>query len=120
MVMIQKVNINISKIAFAAISFLLGLVPILGNIYGASELLREVKGSISDLTDREKTMIILLRALSYGGKDILNIHSIRRAFRKYSIANSVVQDEAALNEILDSLDEKGLIEIKMEHIKVFK
>ena len=62
----------------------------------------------------------LLRALSYEGRDELSIVNIRRVFRKYSKVNAVLHNEENLNEILDSLDEKGLIEIKTETIKVMK
>lgn len=120
MAKIHTVNINISKIALAALSFLLGLVSGLGNVYGAVELANELKTSISKLSAPENAMIILLRALSSDGKDKLNIINIRRVFRKYSKANSLLYREEELNNILDSLDEKGLIEIKMESIKVIK
>lgn len=120
MAVIHTVNINISKIALDVLSFLLGLVPILGDIYGVTELANEVKSSISKLSDQEKAMIILLRALSSNGKERLDIVNIRRVFRKYSKANSLLHSEAELNNVLNALDEKGLIEIKMESINVIK
>ena len=120
MAVIHTVNINISKIALDVLSFLLGLVPVLGDIYGVTELANEVKSSISKLSDQEKAMIILLRALSSNGKKRLDIVNIRRVFRKYSKANSLLHSEAELNNVLNALDEKGLIEIKMESINVIK
>lgn len=120
MVMIHKMNINISKAALEVLSFLLGLIPVFGTIHGAGELCVKIKGSIVKLTEHEKAMIILLRALSYEGRDELSIVNIRRVFRKYSKVNAVLHNEENLNEILDSLDEKGLIEIKTETIKVMK
>ena len=120
MVMIHKINVNISKVALEALSFLLGLIPVLGTIHGVGELCIKMQGSIVKLTEHEKAMIILLRALSYDGRDELSIVNIRRVFRKYSKVTAVLNDEEKLNEVLDSLDEKGLIEIKTETVKVLR
>lgn len=51
---------------------------------------------------------------------MLSAVTVRRTFKKYSkvTSNMGIQDD--LNSLLDSLDKKGIIEIKTKTIKVLK
>lgn len=120
MMLLKKYNINISKAVLSILSWLLGLVPILGDISSLSEFGKNLKDSVSLLSDEEKALIVCLRTLSHDGETELQISNIRRAFRKYARNNAFFKDEKNLNHALDSLSEKGLIIIKMETIQVVK
>ena len=119
MVTTKKYNINISKLALSAGAFLLGLTPI-GTLLSAIDLINDVHESVSSMTEHEKAMTVFLRALSYNGQDELKIANIRRSFKKYAKESSSLKNIDDINNLLDSLADKHIIEIKTETIKVLK
>ena len=120
MIIKKKYNINISILAFTSLAFILGFIPYLNLGLSIFELFKGSKEAISALTDREKAMAIFLKKLSYDGKEELSLVSIHRAFKKYSNINSNLDFQKDINTLLDSLDEKGIIKIKTEKIKILK
>lgn len=120
MIIKKKYNINISILAFTSLAFILGFIPYLNLGLSIFELFKGSKEAISSLTEREKAMAIFLKKLSYDGKEELSLVSIHRAFKKYSNINSNLDFQKDINTLLDSLDEKGIIKIKTEKIKILK
>lgn len=120
MIIKKKYNINISILAFTSLAFILGFIPYLNLGLSIFELFKGSKKAISSLTEREKAMAIFLKKLSYDGKEELSLVSIHRAFKKYSNINSNLDFQKDINTLLDSLDEKGIIKIKTEKIKILK
>lgn len=118
MVTTRKYNVNISKIALSSLLFLLGLVPTFGAILAAPGLIKDVGDSISSLNETEKAMTVLLRELSQNGEKELTRKNVRKAFSKYCKENAIIKDEIALNDVLNSLNDKGIIKIKMDSIQV--
>lgn len=120
MVVVKKYNINVSKIALSALAYLLNFIPVFNVGSATINLMLDINGAISFLTDKEKAMAIFLKKLSYDGKEVLSAVTVRRTFKKYSkvTSNMGIQDD--LNSLLDSLDKKGIIEIKTKTIKVLK
>lgn len=120
MMITKKYSINISMLALASLTFILGLVPVLSFGLSTFDFVKVFPKAISRLTDREKAMAIFLNKLSYDGKEELSLVSIRRTFKKYFNNNLNVNFQDDINTLLDSLDEKGIIKIKTEKIKVLK
>lgn len=120
MMITKKYSINISMLALASLTFILGLVPVLSFGLSTFDFVKVFPKAISRLTDREKAMAIFLNKLSYDGKEELSLVSIRRTFKKYFDNNPNVNFQDDINTLLDSLDEKGIIKIKTEKIKVLK
>jgi type I site-specific restriction-modification system, R (restriction) subunit and related helicases len=120
MMITKKYSINISMLALASLTFILGLVPVLSFGLSTFDFVKVFPKVISRLTDREKAMAIFLNKLSYDGKEELSLVSIRRTFKKYFNNNPNVNFQDDINTLLDSLDEKGIIKIKTEKIKVLK
>lgn len=120
MIIKKKYNINISILAFTSLAFILGFIPYLNLGLSIFELFKGSKKAISSLTEREKAMAIFLKKLSYDGKEELSLVSIHRAFKKYSNINSNLDFQKDINTLLDSLDEKGIIKIKTEKIRILK
>lgn len=120
MMITKKYSINISMLALASLTFILGLVPVLSFGLSTFDFVKVFPKAISRLTDREKAMAIFLNKLSYDGKEELSLVSIRRTFKKYFDNNPNVNFQDDINILLDSLDEKGIIKIKTEKIKVLK
>lgn len=120
MMITKKYSINISMLALASLTFILGLVPVLSFGLSTFDFVKVFPKAISRLTDREKAMAIFLNKLSYDGKEELSLVSIRRTFKKYFNNNPNVNFQDDINTLLDSLDEKGIIKIKTEKIKVLK
>lgn len=120
MMLTKKYSINISMLALASLAFILGLVPVLSFGLSTFDFVKVFPKAISRLTDREKAMAIFLNKLSYDGKEELSLVSIRRIFKKYFETNSNLEFQDDINSLLDSLDEKGIIKIKTEKIKVLK
>ena len=118
MVIVKKYNINISKIALAALAYILGLMPGFG-LLTHIEFLKEGINAIVPLTDKQKAMVIFLEKLSYNGKVELNLSYIRRIFKRYSnIQEEDSNNLGDVNRLLDDLCDKGIIEIRTEKIRV--
>ena len=117
MMITKKYSINISMLALASLTFILGLVPVLSFGLSTFDFVKVFPKAISRLTDREKAMAIFLNKLSYDGKEELSLVSIRRTFKKYFNNNPNVNFQDDINTLLDSLDEKGIIKIKTEKRK---
>ena len=118
MVIVKKYNINISKIALAALAYILGLMPGFG-LLTHIEFLKEGINAIVPLTDKQKAMVIFLEKLSYKGKIELNLSYIRRIFKRYSnIQEEDSNNLGDVNRLLDDLCDKGIIEIRTEKIRV--
>ena len=118
MVIVKKYNINISKIALAALAYILGLMPGFG-LLTHIEFLKEGINAIVPLTDKQKAMVIFLEKLSYNGKVELDLSYIRRIFKRYSnIQEENSNNLCDVNRLLDDLCDKGIIEIRTEKIRV--
>lgn len=118
MVMINKYNINISKLALTAISFLLGLIPVVGNTISSIELIHNLSDCIEELSDTEKALLIYLREISNNATISVSIDGIYKGFICEDNKNKDFNNKKSINSLLDSLADKGLIEIRTNKVIV--
>lgn len=119
MVMIKKYNINISKLALTAISFLLGLVPVVGGILSGVELIHSSSECIEELTVLEQALLVYLREVSNDATIPVSIDGIYKAYVDKS-KNKDFNNKKSIDALLDSLADKNLIEIRTNRVIVNK
>lgn len=118
MIMVNKYNINVTKSVLSVLSFLLGLTP-LGPALSIKDLISDTSNSVVLLNDNEKAMLEFLRGINDTGE--FRISKIYDTFvsendNEYTGINS----KNDIDSILDSLADKGLVEIRTQTIKVLR
>lgn len=120
MIMINKYNINISELALSAVSFLLGFIPIFGNLLSGAEWLKFSFECIAELSDNEKALLVYLREIVDKETNSVDIDGIYTGFICKENNNEDFNSKEAINSLLDSLADKNLIQIRINKIEVNK
>lgn len=115
-----RYSINISKTTLALLSCLLGFTPlnVISNIFSIGDMLNSIKESIRKYTEQEQVLWAFLRNQDKEIQADLKISELRQMFENYAKSTSFVSNKEELYSLLDSLADKGAIEIRMERIIV--
>ena len=115
-----RYSINISKTTLALLSCLLGFTPlnVISKIFSVGDMLNSIKESITKYTEQEQVLWAFLRNQDREIQAELKISELRQLFENYAKSTSFVSNKEELYSLLDSLADKGAIEIRMERIIV--
>ena len=115
-----RYSINISKTTLSLLSCLLGFTPlnVISNIFSIGDMLNSIKESITKYTEQEQVLWAFLRNQDKEIQADLKISELRQMFENYAKSTSFVSNKEELYSLLDSLADKGAIEIRMERIIV--
>ena len=91
---------------------------VISNIFSIGDMLNSIKESITKYTEQEQVLWAFLRNQDKEIQADLKISELRQMFENYAKSTSFVSNKEELYSLLDSLADKGAIEIRMERIIV--